>query len=369
VADAMAGETLPDRKNEIVAAMITITTVATFFTFWRLYVRYKLNPKFGWKGLSDYLIAAAVLFHIATNVLSVTSAFYGNGKLDRDPDLTPARKRVCNKLLFISSVCNITTMFLIRLSVASYLVNLYFSRGYKTLVWITVAIVIICNFLLPSVNFYAYCRPIAMRWDPRVKGKCLTTRIRLMSAYAQASANIVTDLVYTASPIVYLMQVKLPKRTQWGVRVVFLFALSGTILSIIKLFWLYRILQLKRDYLYEGVSLTLISGLEVGVGMITANLPPLRKTFEGILGRVLPASMLSSTSRGTPSDGMGHACNSTVKRSRMDETARSDDGESEVGILEDYGKKGPGIWKTTRVTIENYEDAEGIQPHGARTRM
>lgn len=61
-----------------------------------------------------------------------------------------------------------------------------------------------------------------MRWDPRVSGRCWPQSVRIANAYIQAGANVITDFVFTASPLIYLQQVKLPKRTRWGVRIVFL---------------------------------------------------------------------------------------------------------------------------------------------------
>ena len=43
--------------------------------------------------------------------------------------------------------------------------------------------------------------------------------------YAGAATNILTDLIYTVAPLVYISRVQLPKRTLWGVRAVFLLGL------------------------------------------------------------------------------------------------------------------------------------------------
>jgi hypothetical protein len=40
-----------------------------------------------------------------------------------------------------------------------------------------------------------------------------------------AATNIVTDLIYTFAPLVYISRVQLNKRTVWGVRIVFLLGL------------------------------------------------------------------------------------------------------------------------------------------------
>jgi hypothetical protein len=40
--------------------------------------------------------------------------------------------------------------------------------------------------------------------------------------YMQGVVNIITDVVYVVAPILYLRAIQLPKRTQWGLRIVFL---------------------------------------------------------------------------------------------------------------------------------------------------
>ena len=43
--------------------------------------------------------------------------------------------------------------------------------------------------------------------------------------YSGAATNILTDLIYTLAPLVYISRVQLPNRTIWGVRAVFLLGL------------------------------------------------------------------------------------------------------------------------------------------------
>jgi hypothetical protein len=45
------------------------------------------------------------------------------------------------------------------------------------------------------------------------------------TGYSGAATNILTDLIYTVSPLVYISRVQLPNRTLWGVRAVFLLGL------------------------------------------------------------------------------------------------------------------------------------------------
>jgi hypothetical protein len=150
----------------------------------------------------------------------------GVGRLQRDPFLTMDRKVVLQKYLFIGQIFNIYTMFIVKLSICAYLLALNFSKGYRHLIWGTVGFVVIFNFIFPSISLWGLCRPLASRWDTRITDKeCWPSTVRIAFGYMQSVSNIVTDIVYATAPIVYLRQVQLKKRTQWGVRAVFVMSL------------------------------------------------------------------------------------------------------------------------------------------------
>jgi hypothetical protein len=68
---------------------------------------------------------------------------------------------------------------------------------------------------------------------------------------------------------------------------------SCTALSAIKL-WDFQRLQGLEEVYYESVTLSIWSMTEVSIGIVVANLPPLRKFFDGLLRNTLSKS---STSR------------------------------------------------------------------------
>jgi hypothetical protein len=52
----MATEIYPNRNVELIAWNIVVSCIVIFFVFWRVLVRFKINPRL-W--LSDYLMAIA----------------------------------------------------------------------------------------------------------------------------------------------------------------------------------------------------------------------------------------------------------------------------------------------------------------------
>ena len=79
---------------------------------------------------------------------------------------------------------------------------------------------------------------------------------------------------------------------------------STTAISAMKLHEV-KFLYSSSDPTYTSVNLSIFATSEVFVGAFTASLPPLRKTFETLLHRVLPESFTGSTARSRKSVGKG----------------------------------------------------------------
>jgi Fungal rhodopsin domain len=129
-------------------------------------------------------------------------------------------------IIYAEQSLNIYAMFVVKLSICAYLMPLAFKKGFKAVIWISVVVLVISNFVIPSISHFGECQPIAMNWNPNVGGKCWPLSVRLASSYLQAAANIATDLVYAASPMAYLSEINVPRRTKLGIRIVFILALA-----------------------------------------------------------------------------------------------------------------------------------------------
>jgi hypothetical protein len=113
------------------------------------------------------------------------------------------------------------------------------------------------------------------------------------------------------------------------------------------------------DPSYTSVNLSIYAIAEVFVGVFTACLPPLRKTFDECLRKMLPAGLMSS--RATKSrdsyalDGALKAFSNPSKATQRSKIDHESDGDSDYAILEQRKSKGSGshdeIMKTTQVSI------------------
>jgi hypothetical protein len=119
------------------------------------------------------------------------------------------------------------------------------------------------------------------------------------------------------------------------------------------------------DPTYSSVNLSIYAISEVFVGVFTACLPPLRKTFDQVLRKILPAGLLSSrASKSRESCALKPLSDhsDTIKRSKAGHTS---DGDSERSMLEGNELKGKKshdeILKTTQliVTIDDKESERG----------
>ena len=97
------------------------------------------------------------------------------------------------------------------------LYNRVFHLHLRYWIWTGTSLVIIWAVAF-TFSFIFLCSPIKQQWSLERLGHCIDQITVLKSLIA---TNIVTDLVYVVSPIIYLSTVQLSRRTKWGLRVVF----------------------------------------------------------------------------------------------------------------------------------------------------
>ncbi|KAF2027779.1 hypothetical protein EK21DRAFT_71327 [Setomelanomma holmii] len=167
-------------------------------------------------------------------------------------------------------------------------------------------------------------------------------------------SNILTDVVYMAAPLIYLLRVQLSKRTQLGIRIIFLLSIPATICSIFKKAELKAITR-TQELTSDGINLSIWSQAELSVGILIASLPPLRTAFDHIISRILPSTLQSSHKKTPYHDNirMNTFQNSKAYHSRIrGESILDNDGDSDPAILlEEEEGKGACIMKTTKVTV------------------
>ncbi|KAH9864250.1 hypothetical protein J1614_010184, partial [Plenodomus biglobosus] len=348
------GLPLDDRSDALRIPIITLIVFSSIFVVLRIGISLKNRHFF---LLTDHLLWTGYLLAIVGAIYTYKTAAVGGGRHVWDPIMTPANLEKYLHYIWVGQLLNLYGMALIKLSVCAYIFMLDFSKAFRIVIWLSVVVHLAINFVFPSVILLGECKPISKHWDVAgtQPGSCWSATPRVISGYSGAACNILTDLLYTMAPLIYISRVQLPKQTIWGVRAVFLLGLTTTTISALKLYEM-KSLNKSSDPTYTSVNLSIFAVAEVFVGAFTASLPPLRKTFENMLHRVLPASMIGS-SKNTRNSYMMQGAGSQ-QSAKVTAHKEDDDDESERGILPDdqvSTSKGSNhvITKTTLSSIKS----------------
>jgi hypothetical protein len=142
----------------------------------------------------------------------------------------------------------------------------------------------------------------------------------------------------------------------------------GTSLSVVKLWELNKVLNLKQDFLYGSIDLSIYSAVEVGTTIIVACLPPLRKIFDKILQKILPKSIMGRASKTMALPSFSANTYNSSNQTRTCTTVFGDSENDEGVLAVEEEKKHLQIMKTTRISVSNEDihaefDTDGRQPH------
>ncbi|KAF1969998.1 hypothetical protein BU23DRAFT_557171 [Bimuria novae-zelandiae CBS 107.79] len=357
----------PNQRYKILVSTTSLTALCTIFFFWRCVYGLKQRGSF---LASDYLLIVSWALSIVNTVIRFILVDNGLGRHFKDPSITRDMIMTYSYWLWINQTINIVAVAVLKWSICAYLLVLDFSTVYRAIVWFSILVITGINFLAPVFTLFG-CAPLEANWNRGITEKKCWAVGNLPLSYSQGVVNILTDVVYVVAPIVYLSKVQLPKRTQWGLRVVFLLSLIAMLCSIFKTVELKNI-NGTMDPTWTSADLSIWSGAELQVGIFIASLPPLHKVFDDLFRKYMPG-LSNSGHKSTPlygTPGQGYAGRSTqgdgIRMSTMGKSERGtrknytpgesvldSDSESEKAILDDEERRidESGIMKTTGIVI------------------
>jgi hypothetical protein len=126
---------------------------------------------------------------------------------------------------------NLIAVAFLKWAICSWLLVLNFSKVYRVIVWLSILMVTALNFLAPVLTLFG-CSPLEANWNYGYTPKKCWAKGTLELSYTQGISNIITDIVYMAAPLIYLSRIQLSKRTQLGIRIVFLLSIPYVSFSI-----------------------------------------------------------------------------------------------------------------------------------------
>ncbi|EAT83083.2 hypothetical protein SNOG_09818 [Parastagonospora nodorum SN15] len=323
----VAPQEWPNQRLKILIPSWTLMIISTIFVIWRVVYGLMKSRRF---MLSDYLliIATEQALNITATCTNHIVVDAGLGRHIMDPTVLPNIARY-SYYLWISQVINIIAVAVLKWSICAWLLVLNFSKVYQIIVWLSILMVTALGFLAPVLTLFG-CSPLEANWNFAYEPRKCWARGTLELSYTQGISNIITDVVYMAAPLIYLSKVQLSRKTQLGIRIVFLLSIPATICSIFK----------------------------------TVELKAITDTMD-------PTWDANSQSKPQYGYGYGHSTSGNIRMSTFQsskayhsripgESVLDNDSDSDRAILQEEEGKCAGIMKTTKVTVEENE-ASGSQ--------
>ncbi|KAG9191116.1 hypothetical protein G6011_09204 [Alternaria panax] len=267
--------------------------------------------------------------------------------------------------LWIGQILNNIAVGVLKYSICAYLLALKFSRVYLIVVWASVLMVTIFNMILPVMGCFC-STPLEANWNKTVKGKCFMKGGAGLT-YSQGIANIITNVIYVVAPMIYLSSVQLPRRTQWGLRIVFCLVLAVMVCSVAKTIELSTLMKTS-DPMWDGTNLSIWSSSELSVGVLVASSPPLRKQFDTFFRRMLSSMGTKSKTQASGNEIPLYNANKqfTIGSGPKGDRSRFqrddiDDGDSKKYILDNSAQPGKGEITRTIVHEVRNDDRKSVQ--------
>ncbi|KAL1311509.1 hypothetical protein AAFC00_001632 [Neodothiora populina] len=348
---------MESRQSMLLGVSIFLPILPSLIVLWRVFTNVVIKRYY---KIADLLIFLAMASSTSGLACCAQSAVYGLGRHIFDPAFAPADRVNALRFIWYAEVLNLLGMFLAKLSIATFLLYLDFTKKYRIVIWSTIALVVICNGAVAMTSILAACDNVALNWDMTLPGKCWPRSVNMICGFVQSCTNMVTDIIYSAVPILYLAAVQLPPRVQWGLRVVFVFGIFATICSIVKLSHL-KALMMTKDPTWDSVDLTIWSSAEVCVAIFAACLPPLRSQFDSLCRRFIDNTVRSSRGRSARTESIA-----LQSRTKTGTGIRNHDNDygSEMSILSPQDGN-DGITKTVNVHVV---DEEAQAPYAKYTQ-
>ncbi|KAH8707091.1 hypothetical protein GQ44DRAFT_817984 [Phaeosphaeriaceae sp. PMI808] len=188
------------------------------------------------------------------------------------------------KVVAIGVTCYGISIMLTKLSMLTFFLRFVPTGYFQVTIYITMAIVLLYS-LVTSFQWVYACQPLKKYWDlTSTSGSCID---RLKIAVFGGVMNTITDTVILILPVLFLRDLKLPKKQKIGVMIVLMTGGFVLVVSIISVKATVGVGYTK-DFTWEGFPNAVWRMIEAHVAIVCACLPAgkpfLRKHMPRVIG-------------------------------------------------------------------------------------
>ncbi|RYP91479.1 hypothetical protein DL770_002418 [Monosporascus sp. CRB-9-2] len=225
----------------------------------------------------DWILALAQLNFTVSSSFILRGDHYGLGR--HNQSLSQHREIQALKYQALATATYVLNMWLIKLSVAIFLLRIAVERRYRYTLYISMVIVSITSFALFLWNIFQ-CKPVEAQWDYTIldrhpEAHCVSADAIVSAAYALSAQNIVSDWLYALLPIAMIWKVKMTTEAKVYVSLVLGLGIFASVATIVRIHYLAHLTD-TLNILYSGTEPMVWTLIEPGVAIIATSLATMR---------------------------------------------------------------------------------------------
>ncbi|KAI5862939.1 hypothetical protein GGS23DRAFT_570231 [Durotheca rogersii] len=258
----------------LVATAVTMLAFSWLSVALRSFVRARLTNGFQWDDW--FMLAAQVNFTISC-VFILEGVSTGLGRHNKSLDQQDEIKALMYQAL--ATATYILNMWLVKLSIAIFLVRLSSQNRYKYTIYGSITVVSIWSIVLFFWNLFQ-CNPVPAQWDYTIlqqdpNARCVSADEIVNAAYALSVMNVLSDWLYALIPIPMLWKVKMTAQAKLTVVIVLGLGVFASIATLVRLKFLSDLTELE-DILHNGTDAMVWTLIEPGVAIVASSLVTIR---------------------------------------------------------------------------------------------
>ncbi|OJI99279.1 hypothetical protein ASPVEDRAFT_80895 [Aspergillus versicolor CBS 583.65] len=272
-------EHVPDRGPTYITATAVITSIdfilVAFRLLWRSIVQQSV-------GTDDVFIGLAMASQIVITVVGDLACRYSFGRHRSDIPKSGGNVVLGLKYFWLFQILYKLTICFNKLSLLSLYLRLFPSKTFRTLCYVTIAIIVggSIGFIFATVF---QCIPVYASWHKQTPGmKCIDNAA---FRWSWAAYNTASDIWIFLMPLPRLARLQLDRTRKAGLIVIFSLGLFVCITSIVRMVYI-AVSTTTSDPTWGSFDALLWSAIEPGTGIICACLPylkhPLQRAFPNV---------------------------------------------------------------------------------------